>query len=115
MIYDISKGYGLQLIQFDEQYQDTIIYRDSKEAIIELADKIIRTFGHTGLMSQLNEMQGHTCYYDANGNYTRCCKLFENKYEIPAYFVNLILSKYGMKVRGWENDIPRVTLRKKDE
>ena len=24
MIYDINKGYGLQLTKFDEQYQDTI-------------------------------------------------------------------------------------------
>ena len=35
-------------------------------------------------------------------------ELFANKFEIPAYFINLLLSKYGMKVRGWENDIPRV-------
>ena len=112
MIYDISKGYGLQLTQFDEQYQDTIIYRDSKEAIIELADKIIRTFGHTGLMSQLNDMQLNTYYYDGDGNMKED-ELFGNKFEIPAYFINLLLSKYGMKVRGWENDIPRVTLRKK--
>ena len=27
---------------------------------------------------------------------------------IPVYFINLILSKYGMKLRGWENDIPSV-------
>ena len=107
MIYDISKGYGLQLTQFDEQYQDTIIYRDSKEAIIELADKIIRTFGHTGLMSQLNDMQLNTHYYNADGDMVED-ELFSNKFEIPAYFINLLLSKYGMKVRGWENDIPRV-------
>lgn len=107
MIYDIKKGYGLQLTKFDEQYQDTIIYRDSKEAIIELADKIIRTFGHTGLMSQLNEMQSNTHYYNANGDMVED-ELFSNKFEIPVYFINLLLSKYGMKVRGWENDIPRV-------
>ena len=35
-------------------------------------------------------------------------ELFSNKFEIPVYFINLILSKYGMKLRGWENDIPRV-------
>lgn len=107
MIYDINKGYGLQLTQFDEQYQDTIIYRDSKEAIIELADKIIRTFGHTGLMSQLNDMQLNTHYYNADGDMVED-ELFGNKFEIPAYFINLLLSKYGMKVRGWENDIPKV-------
>lgn len=108
MIYDIKKGYGLQLTKFDEQYQDCIIYRDSKEAIIELADKIIRTFNNTGLMSQLNDMQGNTYYYNAENKYVEC-ELFANKFEIPAYFINLILSKYGMKVRGWEDDIPKVS------
>lgn len=111
MIYDIKKGYGLQLTKFDEQYQDTIIYRQSKKEIIELADKIILTFGgltDRGLMSQLNEMQCQTHYYNADNEYVTC-ELFEDKFEIPAYFINLILSKYGMKVRGWENDIPRVS------
>ena len=110
MIYNINKGYGLQLTKFDEQYQDTIIYRDSKKDIIELADKILRTFDKQGLMSQLNDMQSHTHYYNADGHCVEC-ELFANKYEIPAYFINMILSKYGMCVRGWENDIPRVSKR----
>lgn len=108
MMYDIKKGYGLQLTKFDEQYQDCIIYRDSKQGIIELADKIIRTFNWSGsgLMNQLNDMQQHTHYFkDGEYHYD---ELFENKFEIPAYFINLILSKYGMAVRGWENDIPNL-------
>lgn len=108
MMYDIKKGYGLQLTKFDEQYQDCIIYRDSKQGIIELADKIIRTFNWSGsgLMDQLNDMQQHTHYFkDGEYHYD---ELFENKFEIPAYFINLILSKYGMAVRGWENDIPNL-------
>lgn len=113
MIYDIKKGYGLQLTKFDEQYQDTIIYRESKKEIIELADKLILTFGgltDRGLMSQLNEMQSNTLYYK-DGKMVEN-ELFANKFEIPAYFINLILSKYGMKVRGWENDIPKVESKK---
>lgn len=107
MMYNAKNGYGLQLTQFDEQYQDTIIYRQSKREIIELADKIILTFRNDGLMSQLNDMQLNTHYFKANGNMVED-ELFKDKFEIPAYFINLILSKYGMKVRGWENDIPRV-------
>ena len=107
MVYDIKKGYGLQFTKFDEQYQDTIIYRNSKEAIIRLADIILLTFDKRGLMEQLNDMQQNTLYYNAEGNMTEC-ELFADKFEIPAYFINLILSKYGMRVRGWENDIPRV-------
>lgn len=111
MAYDIGKGYGLQLTRFDEQYQDTIIYRSSKRAIIELADKIIRTFNEIGLMSQLNDMQQNTMYIK-NGSYHQD-ELFDDKFEIPAYFINLILSKYGMAVRGWENDIPNLDNRTK--
>ena len=113
MVYDISKGYGLQLTKFDEQYQDCIIYRASKREIIELADKIIRTFnyGGSGLMSQLNDMQQNTMYFK-NGAYHQD-ELFDNKFEIPAYFINLILSKYGMAVRGWENDVPNLDNRTK--
>lgn len=107
MIYDINKGYGLQLTKFDEQYQDVIIYRQSKEEIIKLADKIILTFRNDGLMSQLNDMQLNTHYFNADGNMIED-ELFKDKFEIPAYFINLILSKYGMKVRGWENDIPKI-------
>ena len=113
MIYDISKGYGLQLTKFDEQYEDTIIYRKSKREIIELADKIIRTFNWSGagLMNQLNDMQLNARYFK-DGMYHQD-ELFDNKFEIPAYFINLILSKYGMKVRGWENDIPNLDNRTK--
>jgi hypothetical protein len=111
MIYDITKGYGLQFTKFDEQYQDTIIYRDTKEEIIRLADIILLTFDRRGLMSQLNDMQCNTHYYNAEGNMTEC-ELFADKFEIPAYFINLILSKYGMCVRGWENDIPRINKKK---
>lgn len=110
MIYDAKKGYGLQLTKFDEQYLDTIIYRESKKEIIELADKIISTFNNTGLMSQLNDMQSNAHYYK-DGKFMEC-ELFNNKFEIPAYFINLILSNYGMKVRGWENDIPKIDSKK---
>ena len=106
MVYDASKGYGLQLTKFDEQYVDTIIYRESKKEIIELADRIILTFHNVGLMSQLNDMLGSAHYY----KYYKFIEdeLFANKFEIPAYFINLILSKYNLKVRGWENDIPKI-------
>ena len=106
MIYNAKKGYGLQFTKFDEQYQDTIIYRDSKEAIIRLADIILLTFDNRGLMAQLNDMQQHT-HYCKDGNMVED-ELFANKFEIPAYFINLILSKYGMCVRGWENATPIV-------
>ena len=100
MMYNAKNGYGLQFLKADEQYQDCIIYRDSKEAIIRLADIIICSFGYNqGLMSELNEMQSNAMH-PLNG---KCVEneVFKNKFEIPSYFINLLLKKYGMCVRGW--------------
>lgn len=98
-IYNAEKGYGLQLTRFEEQYCDSIIYRSTKQEIIELADKILITFGHKGLMHHLNDMQTEaTCI---SGNKIEEHPLFENKYEIPAYFINLILEPRGLRVLGW--------------
>lgn len=90
-----KSGYGLVLTKFDPQYEDCIITRNSKSAIIELADKIIRSFGKVGLMAQLNEMQTEAqCGMEEN-------EVFKNKYEIPLYFINLLLKEYNMRVVGW--------------
>ncbi|GEM_PF-4313699 len=104
-MYDAKRGYGLQLTKFDDQYEDSIIYRDSKESIINLADKIIRSFGYNGLLSQLNEMQGYALYNDKmSGKFTeeeleKSC--WSNKYDIPSYFINLLLKEFNMCVLGW--------------
>ena len=100
MKYNAENGYGLKLTKFDEQYEDCIIYRSTKEEIIRLADNIIRTFNERGLLDKLNEMQSNARYKDENsgiGYY----KLFEDKFEIPSYFINLLLEKHNMKVLGW--------------
>ena len=105
MMYDAINGYGLELTKFDSQYEDCIIYRKSKKQIIELADKIIRSFGERGLVSELNDMQSHALYNDKMaGKFTekeldKLC--WSDKYEIPGYFVNLLLQKYNMCVLGW--------------
>ena len=104
MIYDAKNGYGLKFTKFDDQYLDCIIYRDSKKAIIELADKIIISFGFDGLMSELNKMQGEALYNDKMTGATedelkKTC--WYNKYDIPSYFINLLLKQYNMKVLGW--------------
>lgn len=93
MTYDTNKGYGLKLTKFDEQFNDCIIYRNTRKEIIELADMILITFGKESLMSQLNEMQAEASVRDNKG--------FEDKYKIRPYFINLILDKYNMKVLGW--------------
>lgn len=100
MIYNAENGYGLKLTKFDEQYEDCIIYRSSKEQIIELADKIIRTFNKRGLLEELNEMQTEAMYCENNNNLEEN-ECFKNKFEIPSYFINLLLEKYNMNVLGW--------------
>ena len=99
MIYNAKNGYGLQFLKADEQYEDCIIYRNSKEAIVRLADIIIRSFGYQGLMSELNEMQNNAMIV-SNGECLESA-VFANKFEIPSYFVNLLLKKHNMKVLGW--------------
>ena len=100
MIYDAQKGYGLQFTKFDEQFTDTIIYRDTKEGIIRLADTIICSFNKTSLIEELNEMQANSYSQSEDGS-LKIPKTFENKYEIPSYFINLLLDKHNMKVLGW--------------
>ena len=100
MHYEAIKGYGLQFTKADEQYQDTIIYRDSKEAIIRLADIIIGSFDKGSLLEELNNMQANSYTQDEDGT-LKMPKTFESKFEIPSYFINLLLEKYNMKVLGW--------------
>ena len=100
MKYDAKNGYGLQFTKFDEQYEDTIIYKKTREEIIRFADIILRSFDKKGLMEELNNMQANAYTQDDEGN-SKLCEIFENKFEIPSYFVNLILAKHGMKVLGW--------------
>ena len=104
MIYDAKNGYGLKLTKFDDQYQDCIIYRESKKGVIELADKIIISFGHKSLMEMLNEMQGEALYNDKMAGASeeeRKKSCWYSKYDIPSYFINLLLKQYNMAVLGW--------------
>lgn len=100
MMYDDKNGYGLKLTKFDEQYEDCIIYRSTRRELIELADKIMRSFGKRGIMEELNEMQLEARYYGNNNNLEEN-EVFKNKFEIPSYFINLLLGKHNMKVLGW--------------
>ena len=104
MIYDAKNGYGLKFTKFDDQYQDCIIYRSSRGEILELADKIIISFGFDGLMSELNKMQGEALYNDKRtgvpeAELKKSC--WYNKHDIQSYFINLLLKQYNMKVLGW--------------
>ena len=100
MIYNAQKGYGLKFTKADEQYQDCIVYRETKEEIIRLADLIVNNFDRGSLLEELNNMQANSYVKDEEGN-TKMPEIFENKFEIPSYFINLLLEKHNMRVLGW--------------
>lgn len=100
MKYDARKGYGLQFAKFNEDYIDNIIYRETKEEVIRLADIIICSLTKESLMEELNNMQANAYIQDTEGD-TKFSVLFEDKFNIPAYFINLLLDKHNMKVLGW--------------
>ena len=100
MRYDEKKGYGLQFTKFDEQSEDSIIYKETKEGVIKLANMIISSFDKGSLLEELNTMQAKSYIPKEDGS-AKMPEIFENKFEIPAYFINLILEKYHMKLLGW--------------
>lgn len=96
MYYDAEKGYGLQ---FDGKW---VLYRDNKERLIRLADGILSAITGFSLLCELNKMQteahaNEDCMEGDTPNRT----VFDNKFEIPSYFINLILKDYNMEVLGW--------------
>lgn len=102
--------YGITLTKFDPQYEDCIITRSSREGILALADKILRsvTKDKFSLMSELNKMQGEAIYAEGLKTLTEEQKeafCFANKNTIPFYFINLLTAPYGLElgyVEVWE-------------
>jgi len=96
MYYDAEKGYGLR---FNGKF---IVYKDTKEDLIRLADCILSAIVNFSLLSELNEMQMHA---HANEDYiegdTPNRTVFDNKFEIPSYFINILLKHFNMEVLGW--------------
>lgn len=96
MYYDVEKGFGLQ---FNKEW---IIYKDTKEDLIRLADCILSAIVNFSLMAELNNMQVYAhANEDCKEGDTPNRTVFDNKFEIPSYFINLILKDYNMKVLGW--------------
>jgi hypothetical protein len=96
MYYDAEKGYGLR---FNGEF---VVYRDTKEDLIRLADCILTALVNFSLIRELNRMQR---YSNAN---EECIEgdipsrtVFDNKFEIPSYFINLVLKQFNMEVLGW--------------
>lgn len=96
MYYDVEKGFGLQ---FNNEW---IIYKDTKEDLIRLADCILSAIVNFSLMAELNNMQTYAhANEDCKEGDTPNRTVFDSKFEIPSYFINLILKDYNMKVLGW--------------
>lgn len=52
------------------------------------------------IIDGLNEMQAEAMYYGHNNSLEEN-EVFKHKFEIPSYFINLLLAKHNMKVLGW--------------
>lgn len=91
--YNSNRGYAIKLLGFDEQFEDCLIYRDTKESIIALADCILRATTKFSLMNALNEMQIESGERSFNS-------VFASKYTIPLYFINLVCRPRGIEILG---------------
>lgn len=95
--------YGIIFTKFDSQYEDCVITRPSIRGVVDLADKIVRcvTNDEFSLLSALNTMQSEALYNNSMASLSREEKAnycFNNKYEIPFYFINLLLKPYNLNI-----------------
>lgn len=69
---------------------------DTPKEVILWADNMLTTFQDFSLMNELNEMQGHAGanLWAKEDDQTR----FDNKYEIPLYFINLVLKEHNIQI-----------------
>lgn len=65
---------------------------DSQESATRKADQLLCGLRKFSLLAELNNMQAEATQGIENS------KVFESKYSIPLYFVNLILSKFNMRI-----------------
>lgn len=91
--------YGIKILGCDEQYQDCIITRDSKQEIMDLADKLVSAITNHkfSLMEELNTMQSEVGGLDISDD-----NVFKSKYTIPNYFINLLLEPYNLQIGIYE-------------
>lgn len=106
--YNPSKGYGLYVSAdavYVKELVGKILYFDTKEQAINKADEISGKLG-PGLMPELNDLQWALAFgilEDSQEGYALLEKTkFANKYTMPAYLMNMILEKYGLKLLGWD-------------
>ena len=91
--------YGIKLLGYDEQYQDCIITRGNRQAIMDLADKMVSAITNNkfSLMEELNRMQSEVGGLNISDD-----NVFKSKYTIPNYFVNLLLEPYNLHIGIYE-------------
>lgn len=65
---------------------------ESQEIATKKADQMLCGLRKFSLVAELNNMQAEATQGVENS------KVFESKYSIPLYFVNLILSKFNMRI-----------------
>jgi hypothetical protein len=69
---------------------------DNCESVIRHTDVILSSTTGFSLLAELNDMQLHAT--DVSHGKTEPSSVFANKFEIPNYFLNLVLRQYNLKV-----------------
>lgn len=82
----------MKVISIKRNYK--LFESNSSKEIFEWLNELLIATKEFSLLGELNEMQGHAGVRIGVKNGTR----FDNKYDIPFYFINLVIKEYGLKI-----------------
>lgn len=75
----------------------TLFIGKTSQEVISWTDMLLYTMHDFSLIGELNTMQLHS------GVHGGVPTVFDNKFEIPLYFINLILKDYHLKLKEYQN------------
>lgn len=79
---------------------DVVFFTGSHDKCLDWLDALLDTTNGYSLKGELNTMQTEVMYGEPFKGKERDIGVFENKYTIPRYFINLILKRFNLKIVG---------------
>lgn len=84
----------LETIPRDKYKEPSVLFiGETPQVTIDWADTLLETMHGFSLIGELNTMQLNS------GVHSGVPTVFDNKYEIPFYFINLVLKDYNLKLK----------------
>lgn len=84
----------LETVPRDKYTEASVLFiGETPQATIDWADILLDTMHGFSLIGELNTMQSNA------GVHSGAPTVFDNKYDIPFYFINLILKDYNLKLK----------------